>query len=69
MNNSASALPFSAVLARQELLWLVAVIGGVNGAVSVVASVLVALSAGFTVVLVVGAACYGLAMAVISTAF
>ncbi len=45
---------------------------GVNGAVSVVASVLaalVALSAGFTVVLVVGAACYGLAMAVISTAF
>jgi hypothetical protein len=45
---------------------------GVNGAVSVVASVLaalIALSAGFTVVLVVGAACYGLARAVISTAF
>jgi hypothetical protein len=42
---------------------------GVNGAVSVVASVLaalVALSAGFTVVLVAGAACYGLAIAVIS---
>jgi hypothetical protein len=37
---------------------------GVNGAVSVVASVLaalVALSAGFTVVLVAGAACYGVA--------
>jgi hypothetical protein len=43
---------------------------GVNGAVSVVASVLaalVALSAGFIVVLVAGAACYGLAMIVISS--
>ena len=43
---------------------------GVNGAVSVVASVLaalVALSAGFTVVLVAGAACYGLAVIVISS--
>jgi hypothetical protein len=41
---------------------------GVNGAVSVVASVLaalVALSAGFTVVLVAGAICYGVAMAAI----
>jgi len=43
---------------------------GVNGAVSVVASVLaalVALSAGFTVVLAAGAACYGLAVIVISS--
>jgi hypothetical protein len=43
---------------------------GVNGAVSVVASVLaalVALSAGFTTVLVAGAACYGLAVIVISS--
>jgi hypothetical protein len=42
---------------------------GVNGAVSVVASVLAALaalSAGFTVVLVAGAACYGLAGIVVS---
>jgi hypothetical protein len=41
---------------------------GVNGAVSVAASVLaalVALSAGFTVVLVAGAICYGVAMAAI----
>ena len=41
---------------------------GVNGAVSVVASVLaalVALSAGFTVVLVAGAICYGAAIAAI----
>ncbi len=41
---------------------------GVNGAMSVVASVLaalLALSAGFTVVLVAGAACYGLAMVVV----
>ena len=41
---------------------------GVNGAVSVVASVLaalVALSAGFTVVLVAGVICYGVAMAAI----
>jgi hypothetical protein len=41
---------------------------GVNGAVSVVASVLaalVALSAGFTVVLIAGAICYGVAMAAI----
>jgi hypothetical protein len=42
---------------------------GVNGAVSVVASVLaalVALSAGFTMVLIAGAVCYGLSMAVVS---
>ncbi len=41
---------------------------GVNGAVSVVASVLaalVALSAGFTVVLVAGAICYGAAIVAI----
>jgi hypothetical protein len=42
---------------------------GVNGAVSVVASALaslVALSMGFTVVLVAGALCYGVAMIVVS---
>jgi hypothetical protein len=41
---------------------------GVNGAVSVVASVLaslLALSAGFSVVLVAGALCYGLALVVV----
>jgi hypothetical protein len=40
----------------------------VNGAVSVVASVLaslLALSAGFSVVLVAGALCYGLALVVV----
>ena len=42
---------------------------GVNGAASVVASVLaslLALSAGFTVVLIGGALCYGVALTVVS---
>lgn len=66
-------VPFPAGLARLEhrAPQLIAWAWAINGSLSVIASVgaaMIALSAGFTTVLVLGAACYGLALFVIRNA-